>query len=178
MDNIKNDIHKGIKMIKERYTPEELQRINQKNLNYFLKKKYRYEKLGMKEKVEECDAYISLYHGCYFDFMDYVRKKEKQAKQKSFERLAYLLLIIKQEKDYLNIQKENKMLQELSKKDLLDLTEEEASLLGEEILKEYKDHEDMLRYFICHNVHKPQIIEYETLRDLTNICKKYLPKKK
>lgn len=174
MDNIKNDIHKGIKMIKERYTPEELQRINQKNLNYFLKKKYRYEKLGMKEKVEECDAYISLYHGSFLDFIDYINKKRK----KEFEKIAYLILLIKQKKESLIKSNEKSLLLKLQSKNLFDLTEKEANLLGGKILKEYERYQIIMSTFLSKYIDDAQIVECETLRDLANICQSYIKKAK
>lgn len=118
---IKNKLHH----IKNRYAYKQLDQINQKHLNYFLRKKYRYEKLGMKEKVEECDAYISLYNGCFLDFIDYTTKKRK----KEFEKIAYLLLLIKQEKESL-IKNNEKSSLKLQSKSLYNLTEKEAVLVG------------------------------------------------
>lgn len=169
-----SDIKKRLKHIKNRYTYEQLDQINQKHLNYFLRKKYRYEKLDMKEKAEECDAYISLYHGSFLDFIDYINKKRK----KEFEKIAYLILLIKQKKESLIKSNEKSLLLKLQSKNLFDLTEKEANLLGGKILKEYERYQIIMSIFLSKYIDDAQIVECETLRDLANICQNYIKKAK
>lgn len=168
-----NNFKERLHFIKSKYTDKQLKDINQKNLNHFLRKKYRYEKLNMQEKVEECNAYISLYQGCFLDFIDYSNKKRKR----KFEQLAYLLLLIKEQKESLIKNDNENLLLELQNKNLFDLTEEEANLLGGKILREYKRCQFILCNYLSKYIDSAEIITCETLRDLTNICGKYLKKR-
>lgn len=169
-----NDFKKRLHYIKNKYTDKQLDEINKKHLNYFLRKKRRYEELGMKEEAEECDAYISLYHGCFLDFMDYSNKKRKM----KFEQLAYLLQLIRQEKENLIKNNDKNLLIELQNKNLFDLTEEEANLLGGKILREYERCQIIMSSFLSEYIDSAKIVECKTLRDLANICNSYIKKKK
>lgn len=144
----------------------------QKDLNYWLKKKYRYERIGFEDGVLKCEAFIALLENRLLDSLDYFNKIKKRKKE-HYSSFAGIMKTYYDSKE-----NDNKNTYDIINKSLMDLTKEEAEAIGGETLKEFKYIEDKLCLFLSSKIHKATIIECDTLRELAEICKTYVPSKK
>lgn len=152
----------------KKYNKEKIQ----KDLNYWLKKKYRYQKIGFEDGVLECEAFIALLENRLLDSLDYFNEIKKRKKE-YYSSFARIMKIYHDEKE-----SNNKNTYDITTKSLMDLTKEEAEAIGGETLKKFRYIEDKLCLFLSSKIHKATIIECDTLRELSEICKTYVPSKK
>jgi hypothetical protein len=154
-----------IKLKKKSITDEEIQ----KELNYWLKKKYRYQRLGLDDGVLECEAYISLYENRLLDCLDYLEELEEKKKE-YYASFAGLI------KTYNDI-KEKEIMNKYTNS-LMDMTKKEAMEAGQDTYKKFCDLEEKMVDWIGLREHKATILKVETLRELYEKMLEYYPEVK
>ncbi len=147
-----------------------MRRISEKKYNHYKNKLHKYKNLNMKFEMLDAEFFIALYENRYLDAIDISNELHNMEKE-YYTSFAEIL------KNYVEGKKVEEKTMQPCEKCLIDLTKEDAELIGGETLKKYVDIENELFMFLQTNTNIYGVVRYHTLRELMDICKPYTSKK-